>query len=240
MRFHKDMAKFSHDITGSFDDWWSPTEFGVIRFKSSDALILFTSGLRTVSAFIQTSNAEVRGELSGKNRVDIKTSNSPISIVVWMSGLGNGSDITLITSNGTVDSMFGVTHSMVNTTLRAEVHTSHAAVRVLTDPLESMATNSSLVLDVSTSFAPVSVYLAPAYEGSYDLITTVPGTKVVQDPEVEDPSEMGRQRTLRRTSSGQHARGYLYWSHDGTCSEEGRNRGSVRVRSSESAITMYC
>lgn len=46
LRSHKDITTdlpmFSHDITGSFDDWWSPTYFGDLRFKSSNAPILYS------------------------------------------------------------------------------------------------------------------------------------------------------------------------------------------------------
>ncbi|KAJ6606429.1 hypothetical protein DFH09DRAFT_8519 [Mycena vulgaris] len=104
LRLHKDittdLSMFTHDITGTFADWWSPTMFGVLRFKSSDAPIIYNAGLIADSAFIQTSNAQVGGEFTGMNRLHIHTSNAPIGVYAWMSGRGAGSEVTLITSHG--------------------------------------------------------------------------------------------------------------------------------------------
>ncbi|KAJ7491260.1 hypothetical protein FB451DRAFT_1389975 [Mycena latifolia] len=244
LRVHKDITtdqqRFSHDIVGDFADWWSPTRFGVLRFKSSDAPILYHTGLWADSAFIQTSNARVEGDFTGTNRLHIHTSNAPIAASAWMSGVGAGSEITLSTSHGTVEGLFGVINSLAKTKLKIGVHTSHAAVRIEADPLGTMDTNSSLSLNVSTSEAPVSVYLYPAYEGKYDLETSGARAEVDTDLDILDPSGMGRQRTLQKTASGPHVHGYMYWSYNGDPSDEGKNRGTVNVRSSKSAITMYC
>ncbi|KAJ7789402.1 hypothetical protein B0H14DRAFT_244307 [Mycena olivaceomarginata] len=242
LRSHKDistdLAAFSHDISGNFDDWWSPTYFRDLRFKSSDAPIQFP-GLRGRSAAIQTSNGEVRGYFSGKE-IQIQTRNAPIGVFAVMSDLDG--EITLHTSNGTIEGTFAVGDRLVNRTIRAHVHTSHAAIRLDTDPFLETPANSSLILDVSTSEAPVSVYLGPSYEGTYDLQTTQARAEVVPDPSVEDPSEMGRRRTVHRTASDlhEHVWGHTYWSFDGEPSSEGINRGSVSIRSTESDITLYC
>ncbi|KAJ6582849.1 hypothetical protein B0H10DRAFT_1962354 [Mycena sp. CBHHK59/15] len=102
LRAHKDITTdlpmFSHRFSG-FGDWWSPTAFGTLRFKASNAPILYDS-LIGDSAFIQTSNAEVEGEFTGKNKLAVQTSNSHITSWAWMSGEGSGSEINLRTSHG--------------------------------------------------------------------------------------------------------------------------------------------
>ncbi len=165
-----------------------------------------------------------------------------MEVYAFMSGLDAGSDITLSTSNGTIESAFGVTNGMVNTTVRARVRTTNAAVRLFTDPFESMHPNSSFILDVSTSEAPVAVYMGASYEGTYDLQTTEKQAEVDHDQTVKDPSEMGRRRTVHWTVNQSHDRvwGHTYWSFNGEPSNEGRNRGSVSVRSTKSVVSMYC
>ncbi|KAJ7349110.1 hypothetical protein DFH08DRAFT_742957, partial [Mycena albidolilacea] len=238
LRSHKDistdLATFSHDISASFDrDWWSPTYFKDLRFKSSDAPIQFP-GLRGRSAAIQTSNGEVRGYFEATKEIQIQTRNAPIEVFAVMRDLDG--EITLRTSNGTIEGLFVVDDRLVNRTIRAHVHTSHAAIRLVADP----PVNSSLILDVSTSEAPVSVYLGPSYEGTYDLQTTQGRAEVESNSTVEDPSEMGRRRTVHRTASDlhEHVWGHTYWSFDGEPSSEGINRGSVSIRSTESDVAL--
>ncbi|KAJ7221730.1 hypothetical protein GGX14DRAFT_430861 [Mycena pura] len=218
------LAMFSHYIGGGFDDWWSPTRFRDLRFKSSDASILFDSHF----------NAPV--DAASKY---VQTSNSPLRAQAWMNGQGAGSGITLNNSNGTIVGAFGVTTSRNVTTVKASIQTSHAAVRIDADPWQTMTTNWSLILDVSTSEAGVSVYLPPAYEGGYDVQTTEARALVDVDPDVSDPSGMKRQRTVRSTGKGPNAQGYMYWSSNGDPSEEGRHRGFVSIRSTKSDVAMY-
>ncbi|KAF7353664.1 hypothetical protein MVEN_01051300 [Mycena venus] len=167
----------------------------------------------------------------------------PLVFTPLWKGLGAGSEISLITSNGTIESWLAVTHSLLERRLRARIHTSHAAVRILAgDPTASMYANSSLVLNVSTSEAPVAVYLHPAYEGTYDLQTTEARAEVDRDYSAEDPSEMNRQRTVHWTATEPHDRvwGHMYWSFNGEPSPEGMNRGSISIRSTKSDVTLYC
>ncbi|KAJ6488512.1 hypothetical protein C8R47DRAFT_1215756 [Mycena vitilis] len=225
LRVHKDITidlpAFVHDITGSFDDWWTKgLEANPPSFKPA----------------MEQSGDNLRGII-----LHVETSNAFIVVDARMSGLGAGSDITLDSSNGTIEGVFGVANGMVKTTLKARVHTSHAAVRILADPFESLYINSSLTLDVTTSEAPISVYLPPSYEGAYNLQTTEGNAEVEEDKNVEDPSGMDRRRTLQNTVSDvNRVQGYMYWSHNGDPSEEGMDRGSVSIRNTRSDITMYC
>lgn len=107
-------------------------------------------------------------------------------------------------------------------------------------PRAMMVDNSSFYLDASTSAANATIMLHPDYEGTYDLGTSVADAHVVENTEVRDPSGKGRQRTLQRTSSGHRAQGYMYWSHNGEPSEEGKNRGSITVRTSKLPVTLHC
>ncbi|KAJ7273114.1 hypothetical protein C8J57DRAFT_1506662 [Mycena rebaudengoi] len=233
IRSHKDLttdlSMFAHNIIGSFADWWSPTFFRDLRFKSSNAPIVW-DGFNARSAFIQTSNAEVQGELDPENKVHIQTSNAAVRCSVWKARSGSESEIKIITSHGSVEALL-----LTDETLKASIHTSHAPVTLIA----STGANCSLHLNVSTSDAPVSVLLDPGYQGTFDLRTTLARAEVEFDPDAKDPYELGRQRTLQRTIAGAHTKGYTYWSRKGEPWEEGKSRGTINVRSSRSNVTMY-
>jgi len=151
---------------------------------------------------------------------------------------GYETEVHLRTSNAPVDAYLSVMSDFSEPKLTATIHTSNGGLNV-TLPRYSLA-NTSFYFDASTSNAPSVVRLNSGYEGTYDLETSVAGAHIVEDPEAQDPSGEGRQLTLERTSEGHHAQGSMYWSYNGEPSEAGKKRGSVRVRTSNLPITMYC
>ncbi|KAJ7102830.1 hypothetical protein C8R44DRAFT_808617 [Mycena epipterygia] len=122
--------------------------------------------------------------------------------------------------------------------LRTVVQTSGASIGIFALWKLSPPVNSSFLFDVSTSLAPIAVLLYPEYEGTYELQTTLAQAQVVVLA-VSDPSGQGRNRTVTKTSTGQHAQGSIYWSHDGRPTE-GVQRGSVKVTTSKSPVKLYC
>jgi hypothetical protein len=122
--------------------------------------------------------------------------------------------------------------------LHATVKTSNAPLTIYT-PVRMESTNSSFFLDATTSNGAANITLHPEYEGKWDLLTSHATANVEANEGITDPAGMGRQRTLQRTSTGSHAQGFMFWSHDGK-SPEGMRRGSVKITTSNSPITMMC
>lgn len=129
--------------------------------------------------------------------------------------------------------------------LNAKVHTTRGVLFI--SPLRGglSSNNASLHIDASTSHAPATVYLAPDYEGTFDLATTRAQAVVEENNKGKprDPTGKGRMRTLYRQSfkdgGKKKAHGWVYWSYAGQTSEEGKERGSVKVRSSDKAVILY-
>ncbi|KAJ7276659.1 hypothetical protein C8J57DRAFT_1126950 [Mycena rebaudengoi] len=233
-----DLPRFSHKVADFFD-FWSPTEFGVIRMKSSNAAI-YHGSLIGEAAFIQTSNAQVEGFFGGSEKLSVKTSNSPIRATAMMFGTAAGSevDINLETSNGAIEAAVAIMSDFPHIVLHATVKTSNAPLTIYT-PVRMGSTNSSFFLEAMTSNGAANITLHPEYEGKWDLRTSRATANVEANEGITDPAGMGRQRTLQRTSTGSHAQGFMFWSHDGA-SPEGMRRGSVKITTSNSPITMMC
>ncbi|KAJ6541980.1 hypothetical protein DFH09DRAFT_1282687 [Mycena vulgaris] len=232
-----DMALFSHTV-GEFFDLWSPTSFEVIRLKTSNAAIDHGSFI-ALSALIQTSNAKVEGFFGGFE-LSVQTSNAPIVSTALMFGESPGSEsrVHLRTSNGAITSLMGLVSDYKDNVLRAVVRTSGASLTVDTIR-QPKGVNSSFFLDAATSVGPATVSLYPKYEGTYDLRTSGARAEIDEDQNVSDPAGEGRNRTVTKTITGQHARGSIYWSHDGEPTE-GVQRGSIKLTTSVSSIKLAC
>ncbi|KAJ7123818.1 hypothetical protein C8R43DRAFT_1031660 [Mycena crocata] len=232
-----DLALFSHTL-GDFFHLWSATSFEAVRLKTSNAAINHGS-LIAMSAFIQTTNANVSGFFGGLD-YNIQTSNAPILATAMMFGEGPGTEsrVNLKTSNGAITTNMGIISDYPDNILRAFVQTSGAAITI-GSPRQLGADNASFFLDASTSVGPAEVHLYPEFEGSYDLRTSVMRARVQEDQDVGDPARQGRNRTVTHTSEGQHARGLIYWSTDGEPTERVQ-RGSVKVTTTVSPVTLYC
>ncbi|KDN41175.1 hypothetical protein RSAG8_07589, partial [Rhizoctonia solani AG-8 WAC10335] len=129
-------------------------------------------------AELETKNAQVDVGLSARNGgVDVKTSNGPI-IATLDFRKGKVFNASLFTTNG---------HITVNVT--------------------SLPTGSQLFLDAQTSNAPTSVLIHPAYEGTFELVSSVVAPAVVVGDEQE-----GRKVEVKR--EGRHVRGSVWWEDD--------------------------
>ncbi|KAJ7727221.1 hypothetical protein B0H16DRAFT_259195 [Mycena metata] len=227
---------FAHSI-GHFFDFWSPTTFRIVRLKSSNAGIDFGS-VFSEAAFIQTTNAEVKGFYCGLE-LGVQTSNARIETPALMFGSHNGfeSKVTLRTSNGEIKSALGFSSDFTNHTLRATIHTTLAPLTV--DAARFM-TDTRFVLDASTTVSPATVEVGPKFEGTYDIRTSVVEAEVEVAPDVRDPTGQGRQRTVTvvKERGGRRAQGRVHWSKKGDQEEEGVKRGSVKVSTSVSTVKL--
>ncbi|KAF8207702.1 hypothetical protein K438DRAFT_2013190 [Mycena galopus ATCC 62051] len=233
-----DLPLFSHS-GDSFFSIWSPTSFEVIRLKTSNAPIHHGS-LVGHAAFIQTSNADVRGFFAGYEFM-VQTSNAPIEATTFMFGESPGSEsrVQLETSNGVINASLSLISDFDDNILRTTLRTSNAALEAQTPRQGMMARNSSFFLDASTSAGPATLYLFPEYEGPYELQTTLARARVVETIEdIRDPAGKGRHRTVTKTSTGHHVQGNVYWSHDGKPTP-GFERGSVKVTTSVSPVELH-
>ncbi|KAJ1310579.1 hypothetical protein OPQ81_007308 [Rhizoctonia solani] len=129
-------------------------------------------------AELETKNAQVNLGLSARNGgVDVKTSNGPIVATLDLQK-GKEFSTSFFTTNG------------------------HLAINVTCLP-----TGSKLSLDAQTSNAPASVQLHPAYEGTFELVSSVVAPAVIVGDE-----QKGRKVEVER--QGRHVKGSVWWEED--------------------------
>ncbi|CAE6434790.1 unnamed protein product [Rhizoctonia solani] len=129
-------------------------------------------------AELETKNAKVDVGLSARSGgVDVKTSNSPIIATLELQK-GKEFNTSFFTTNG---------HLTVNVT--------------------ALPTGSKLFLDAQTSNAPASVQLHPAYEGTFELASSIVAPAVVVGEEQE-----GRKIQFER--EGRHVKGSIWREED--------------------------
>ncbi|KAF9479921.1 hypothetical protein BDN70DRAFT_878224 [Pholiota conissans] len=227
-----DLNNFEHGVANFFD-LRRPVGFGVVRLKSSNAPMV-VSALMAESGFFQTSNAQLQAGFMGAYQVKMHTSNAPLHAIVWAFGPANGAqmDVDLRTSNSPADVFLAMASDYNNTKMSATVHASNGRVNVAMP--RAMQPDGEVFLDVSTSNAPVSVFLHPEYEGTYDLRTTVADAELLWDPDLRDPTGKGRKKTLIEESKDRTWKtGRMLWGDEQTID------GSIRVRSSVEPVKLY-
>lgn len=88
--------------------------------------------------------------------------------------------------------------------------------------------DSKLHYDGRTSNSPARVSLNPAYEGTFDVKTSIFSASIKVDNTVQDPKGEDRKRqVVSRSIRGRQVTGYVRW-YD----EDVGNLGSVKLRSS--------
>jgi len=161
------------------------------------------------SILLTTTNAAIEGRavLSNNNRdeesiLKLRTSNAHVSTAVVLkssspNGEGGDFDLSAITSNGALH------------------------MTVSKSPL-----NSNLDFTAITSNAPVVVKLPREFEGKYRVIAPVGNTHFEYDERAEDPSGLGRRRSVWSKTSGRRLEGYAAW---GPIEDDGGRRGTGKV-----------
>ncbi|KAJ7473735.1 hypothetical protein B0H11DRAFT_2236565 [Mycena galericulata] len=234
-----DLPLFSHELD-DFTDVWGGALFEVVRLKSSNAPIDH-GGLIAHSAFIQTSNAEIRGLFLGFGEYSVQTSNAPIlstALLATDEDRPSGPRVDLRTSNGKINALLLLAN---NTVLSAEIHTTLAPLEITVYQHNNGAQTSVFRLSASTSAARAALHLDSGYEGTYELHTRSPGeASVEENPDVEDPLGLGRLRTVTRepTERPAHLRGNVFWSEAG---EPGgmADRGFITVSTSVEHVELF-
>lgn len=120
-----------------------------------------------------------------------------------------------------------------NTKLKATVQTTNGGMNLTM--ARYMPNDGEVYLDLSTSNAPVNVFLHSQYEGTYDLWTSQADAVLQWDPDLRDPTGKGRRRTLQESRVGQRTRkeGRMFWG------DKPSMDGSIKVRSSKEPVTLY-
>ncbi|CAE6440830.1 unnamed protein product [Rhizoctonia solani] len=157
---------------------------------------------------ISNANAEIRGKLTGSNRVVVKNANAPIDAELTLTGPG---EIALHNANSpiasTVHLKSGDFHPRPDYHITLNNANAPISARIASQPL-----NSGFFLKGDTVMGDVDVHLNAAFEGGFKL------SNLFRSPTVEltnkkDPSGEGRQRYLRFEKRGSTTIGSVGWGN---------------------------
>lgn len=96
-----------------------------------------------------------------------------------------------------------------------------------------MPVDTTLEYDALTSNANADVWLSPAFEGKYALVTSNSRPTLFLNEDVTDPAGRGRRRVVHQTSNkAGFLEGVVYW-------DENLKDGHAKVRSSNGAVTLH-
>ncbi|KAF7290838.1 hypothetical protein MIND_01325000 [Mycena indigotica] len=230
-----DLPLFSHHV-GEFFHFFSGTDFERIRLRSSNAPVDFGS-LIGRSAFIETSNAEMRGFFAGLE-LDARTSNGELKATAFMFGDADGAKapVNLWTSNGEVNAALSLASDYKDNSIHATIRTSNAKMLVQT---RLLGDNTTIVLNASTSNGPADLYLDSTFEGEYDIQTSLGTAKIDRNPNTRDPSGGTREHVITRTRTGKRASGLVYWGKDGEGPAEDARLGEVTLKTSNAPVVLH-
>ncbi|CAE6449007.1 unnamed protein product [Rhizoctonia solani] len=187
--------------------------FGGLDLQTREAAVLLGSVVvsKGYNATVHSRNAPIRGDLSLLDGwADLETKNAKVD--VGLSARSGGVDVK--TSNGPIIATLDLQKGK-------EFNTSFFTTNGhLTVNVTSLPMGSKLFLDGQTSNAPASVQLHPAYEGIFELASSVVAPAVVVGKEQE-----GRQIEFER--QGRHVKGSIWWEENVV-----REGGEVVVRTS--------
>lgn len=92
--------------------------------------------------------------------------------------------------------------------------------------------NSTLLVNVSTTYSPAEVLLPATFEGEFEVTADHFWPTIVAGSHVRDPSGEGRKREVLLEKEGSRANGSVSWS------EEGKERGRVELRTTYSPAVL--
>ncbi|RDB20741.1 hypothetical protein Hypma_012167 [Hypsizygus marmoreus] len=228
--FETDLPLYHHHV----GDLGSHVNFDAISLKSENSAI-FVESLDATKAYLETENSPIDGSFNVTSSLALHTQNAHIKVRL---NLINNPDhdpteVTVTTSNAPIragvnlvstasDSVGGKFHVAANTA------NSGIDVRVHEQPV-----SSAFFLDAHTSLAPAFIELAPAFEGTFQLETSLKRPVLRYDADAKDPAGKGRRRDVQIRMAGAAVRGSASWS-----GEEGVALGNVNVATSLSAVTL--
>ncbi|KAF8911655.1 hypothetical protein CPB84DRAFT_1762498 [Gymnopilus junonius] len=230
------IKNFETDIVNSahfLEDLNGKVFFDSLLLKGSNGPV-HAKSVNSTTVEVHASNAPIYGKFNTTSSLVLETSNGPIFVDVGLESDADGSSPTFKahTSNGKIEAHTSLTSaSGSGGSFEVTTSTSNAPL-VVTFPASPV--DSKLNLKGSTSNAQAAVFLHPAYEGSFDLHTSLARPSVNRNPEVEDPTGQGRKRVLEISNYGRPSTtGNVYWG-----AGERKSEGSVVVRTSISPVVL--
>jgi hypothetical protein len=195
------------------------------------------------------------GTFNTSSALEVKTSNSPINVVVNAFNPDNHAPtkVKLHTSNrlvsarsiscGVLDSfpysflyaelaLLSTCHSQSNGSFFVTAHTSNSPLSV---NFTEHAPDAQLKLQAHTSNAPAHVRLQPAFEGTFKLRTSIFPAHVSPDLDAEDPAGRGRKRVVNVKTVG-HGSRVVYGDAEWVPQDEEAPAGRVEVSTSSSPL----
>ncbi|KAI0263119.1 hypothetical protein BC834DRAFT_889159 [Gloeopeniophorella convolvens] len=215
--------------------------FGEISLLSQDAPIEMSTALTAERARITARHGYIKARLNVFTSLEAKSVDSPIFVAVsaFNDGDGNPTDVHISTTNSHIIGQFALLST------RADRAGGGFNITALTSqsPLElrftEQALNSDLTLNVHSSGAISDVYLHPAYEGTFELLSGGGPAHLDVDPKVRDPAGRGRTRQVASRTVGRGARlirGDVAWVPR---YEETLPNGSVRLVSAPGGVRLF-
>ncbi|KLO15081.1 hypothetical protein SCHPADRAFT_996065 [Schizopora paradoxa] len=221
------------------DDLYNRVNFESVSLQTSYMPISF-AGLAAEEIDIQSRDSLLVGLVNATKSVDMRTSNSPISVQVALTNNNtqHPSRVSLKTINSPIDAVFRFysTNSHHNGLFLADVETENAHVGVYNDLLPL---HSNLTMKVRTSKAPVTIQAPPEFEGTF-LFSEAP---FIEPRHVEDPEGRGRTRRIPihpdRTAGSSAVGGAVYWedSQDDASELPRRLNSSIEVETTVNPIS---
>ncbi|KAJ7176885.1 hypothetical protein C8R46DRAFT_45945 [Mycena filopes] len=199
------------------------TSLGAIRIQS----------LLGETALIGTSLGAIEGTFNSSKSLTLTTSNGPIKVEVNL--INNEEDaaakLKMLTTNGRIESTINLESAKESgSAFDITARTSHGSLDV---DVTAAPIASNITLGATTSLGSLTAKLPTTFEGSFDATTSLSSVGVKFDDKAEDPAGEGRKRSLEHGKVGKTAsHGHVWWS------EEGKTRGSVRVRSSLGPVSL--
>ncbi|KAI0067598.1 hypothetical protein BV25DRAFT_1794551 [Artomyces pyxidatus] len=237
----------------------SPIEFGSVSLRTSNMPMYFDVSIFSIVARhvdARSSNGPIIGEFNTSSHLELRTSNSPIKVVVGAlhDTKERPTDVVLSTTNGHVQRLLtntGKANPLLSSAISAILSlfstasdeaggAFNVAARSTNSPVEVVTVDSPadsiLHLAISTTNSPVRATLHPAYEGTFVLSTTNFIPIVKQDEGVEDPTGRGRERNVQvKSVRNRVLNGEVTWIPS---EHEGGTAGSVSLRTTNSPAVL--
>jgi len=121
-----------------------------------------------------------------------------------------------------------------HTKLNASMYTSNGNLSIFSPRFGMPAEKPIFLLDASTSNAPVSFYLQPDYEGTFDLETTIGTASVDYNPDERDGKGRKRVVDMHGANEKSHKAGSIYWGDE----PPKEDQGDIRLRSTKKDVVI--
>jgi len=182
------------------DDFLKKVKFGSVSLQTS-FMPISISGLSADDVEVRSQDSLFVGIIHATKSVDLRTSNSPISIDVSITNndTQHPGEVILKTSNSPIDASLRLfsENSKVGGAFLVDARTENAHIGLYNYALPN---RSSLVMKARTSRAPVTILAPPEFEGSFQFTSEL-SPSFVEPRHVEDPEARGRRRSVKVTSN---------------------------------------